>query len=398
MYILKLFVFLLFSYIYSYCGQLDFIKFENTDKNNAILKAEKKNKLYEYVIKYKFEKFGYTNQDNPNTNFFDTSNEDKQSVIFTNSIYLNDNIWIDLNINYENSLQKKVDGSLGLLSQNRVYKQQSLVKLYFKPNSILTTNLIFEGINKDSDIDINTNRYRNNILNDEKEISFNTYLDLDFIDIYTKFYQTHSNYNKLYKDIDSDYNKNKNNLTRGIELTFEKNFFNSYLISTTFFASTNEYDYLYEKTNSNKKHRIDSLSKGVEFFIEKNFYDNLILSTTARFSSDEIKNSSKKDLIGNRVENKANNQYDIDLEYRLKKFKFFSKLTHISSRYANEKNSEKLNAYTIATLGSSFYTKLKNSNLKFDFNIRNIFNKKYFIDSDTQGENRNYFLNMIMKF
>lgn len=42
MYILKLFVFLLFSYIYSYCGQLDFIKFENTDKNNAILKAEKK--------------------------------------------------------------------------------------------------------------------------------------------------------------------------------------------------------------------------------------------------------------------------------------------------------------------------------------------------------------------
>ncbi|RXJ92768.1 hypothetical protein CRV00_12670 [Malaciobacter molluscorum] len=398
MYILKLFVFLLFSYIYSYCGQLDFIKFENTDKNNAILKAEKKNKLYEYVIKYKFEKFGYTNQDNPNTNFFDTSNEDKQSVIFTNSIYLNDNIWIDLNINYENSLQKKVDGSLGLLSQNRVYKQQSLVKLYFKPNSILTTNLIFKGINKDSDIDINTNRYRNNILNDEKEISFNTYLDLDFIDIYTKFYQTHSNYNKLYKDIDSDYNKNKNNLTRGIELTFEKNFFNSYLISTTFFASTNEYDYLYEKTNSNKKHRIDSLSKGVEFFIEKNFYDNLILSTTARFSSDEIKNSSKKDLIGNRVENKANNQYDIDLEYRLKKFKFFSKLTHISSRYANEKNSEKLNAYTIATLGSSFYTKLKNSNLKFDFNIRNIFNKKYFIDSDTQGENRNYFLNMIMKF
>ncbi|PHO14413.1 hypothetical protein, partial [Malaciobacter marinus] len=105
MYVIKLFIFLQFLYVYSYGIQFDYIKLENIDKNNALLKVEKKNKLYEYVIEYKLEKNGYLNDNKLNTNFYDTSfydlnNEDKQSVTFANSLYINDNIWLDLNFNY----------------------------------------------------------------------------------------------------------------------------------------------------------------------------------------------------------------------------------------------------------------------------------------------------------
>lgn len=396
--LMKLFIFIILFNVYSYCIQFDYIKFENTDKNNAILKAEKKNKLYEYVIKYKFEKYGYANDESVNTYLYDTNNEDKQSVIFTNSVYINDNVWLDLNFNYEDSIKKSVDGDVGVLSEDKINQQHSLVKLYFKPNSIFTTNITFEGINKDSNLDINAARYKNLILNDKKEISFNTYLNLDFLDIYTKVYQINSNYNKYYKDIDSDYNKDKDNLTRGIEITFKKDFFDSYLFSTTFFRAKNNYDYIYTKRDSFSKEEIDSISQGVKFSLDKSFYDNLKLATTARFSHDKIRDSDKKYLIGNTVKNRANKQLDVNLEYKIKRVKLFSKFTHMASRYADEKNSEKLGAYTIGTIGSSFYTKLKNGDIKFDFNIRNIFNKKYFIDSDTQGEARSYFLNMIMKF
>ncbi|RXJ86831.1 hypothetical protein, partial [Arcobacter sp. CECT 8985] len=189
MYLLKLIILILFFSIYSYSDeQFHYLKFENTDKDNAILKVEKKNKLYEYVIKYKFEKHGYINDNDANINFYDRNNEDKQSLIFANSIYINDNIWMDFNFNYENSLKKSIDDSMGLLSENKIYEKQSLVKFYFKPNSILTTNLSFESKNRNSDLDLNTSRYKNIILDDTNKISFNTHLRLDFIDIYTKVY------------------------------------------------------------------------------------------------------------------------------------------------------------------------------------------------------------------
>ncbi|RXJ85993.1 TonB-dependent receptor, partial [Arcobacter sp. CECT 8985] len=210
--------------------------------------------------------------------------------------------------------------------------------------------------------------------------------------------QLNSDYNKFYKDIDSDYMKNKDNITRGIELTFEKDFFESYLISTTFFIANNDYDYIYKKHTSNKKHRINSLSKGLNFSIDKSISDNFKVVTAAKISQNKIKDSNEKYLIGNNVKNKANTQLALNLEYKINKIKLFSRFTHMSSRYANDKNSKKLDPYTIGTIGSSFYTKVKNRDIKFDFNIKNIFNKKYYIDSDTQGDLRNYFFNMIMSF
>lgn len=405
MYVIKLFIFLQFLYVYSYGIQFDYIKLENIDKNNALLKVEKKNKLYEYVIKYKLEKNGYLNDNKLNTNFYDTNfydlnNEDKQSVTFANSLYINDNIWLDLNFNYEDSLKKSIDNSIGLFSENKIYKQQSLAKLYFKHNSIMTSKLSFESINSNlnSNINIDTNGYRNLILKDKNKVSFDTKLGFDSIDVYTKIYQINDNYNKFYKDIDSDYIKNKNNISRGIELTFEKDFFESYLISSTLFRENNYYDYIYRKSDSNKKEKIDSESQGIKISIIKSFYDNLKLAMLAIISHNKIKNSNRKDLIGNKLKDKAEKQLNMNLEYKIKKIKLFSRLTHMSSRYANENNSKKLDVYTIASIGSSYYTKVKDKDIKFNFDIKNIFNKKYFIDSDTHGESRSYFFNMIMKF
>lgn len=405
MYVIKLFIFLQFLYVYSYGIQFDYIKLENMDKNNALLKVEKKNKLYEYVIEYKLEKNGYLNDNKLNTNFYDTSfydlnNEDKQSVTFANSLYINDNIWLDLNFNYEDSLKKSIDNSIGLFSENKIYKQQSLAKLYFKQNSIMTSKLSFESINSNlnSNINIDTNGYRNLILKDKNKVSFDTKLGFDSIDVYTKIYQINDNYNKFYKDIDSDYIKNKNNISRGIELTFEKDFFESYLISSTLFRENNYYDYIYRKSDSNKKEKIDSESQGIKISIIKSFYDNLKLAMLAIISHNKIKNSNRKDLIGNKLKDKAEKQLNMNLEYKIKKIKLFSRLTHMSSRYANENNSKKLDVYTIASIGSSYYTKVKDKDIKFNFDIKNIFNKKYFIDSDTHGESRSYFFNMIMKF
>lgn len=398
MYILRVFIFLLFSFIYLYSLEFENIEFESLDENNAVLKAEKKDKFYEYVLKYKFGKYGYTDDEPYITDIFDKENEDKQDITFTNNLYLYDNIWVDLNVDYHDSLEKNKSDSGVSYSENKIIQQQSFAKLYFKPNSIITTNLTFENKNEDSDFDINNNTYNNFTLNKESKLSFDIGVDLDLIDIYTKFYQANNNFNKFYKDMNSDYIENTNNLTRGVELTFKKDFGKSLSVSTTLFRENNGYDYLYKESSSNTRKRIGSLSQGLKLSIEKSLLDHLKLITSARISDNEITDSNKKELIGKRSKYKAGKQLDVSLEYEVKEMKLFSKFTHLSSRYADEENTNMLDAYTIGSVGSTFYTKINNEDVKVDFNINNVFDKEYYVDSDTKGDSRSYFFNMIMRF
>ena len=325
------------------------LKLSNIDKENAEFKVEKKEESFDYAIKYKLSKYGYEDSflDDPVDDFY---NEDLYNFLFVSRIYFDDKIWLNINMNYIDSSKNIIDNTGNLAYKKRSLKEKSIVKLYYKPNSFITSNISYENINNNIDYDKFTNQTYKSANN--KKLSFNLTTDFDFFTLDSSFYQ-------IVKD-------------------------NNYI-------STNENSDDYLKTS-------EELYRGIELSISKDIREDLNLKLTAKLANMEILDSNLENTIGKEPAYLPNEEVDLKIEYLYKDIKFISKINHVSSRFSDSLNDDKLDSYTLASLGASFFTKLNDENVKVDLNVRNILNKDYYLYSGKSGESTNYFVNLTMKF
>lgn len=338
------------SFLNSYANTISKkLKLSSINKNNAQFKVEEKEDYFDYALKYKLSKYGYEDSffDYSNKNFY---NEDIHTLLFSTRIYFDDKVWLNFHLNHSDSSKNKINKAGSIAYKKRSLKEKSVVKLYYKPNSIITSNLSFENINNSIDYDRFTNQSYKETNN--KKLSFNLNGKFDFLTIDSSFYQ-------IIKD-------------------------NNYL-------SKNSSKEEYFKTS-------EEIYRGVKLSISKEILENLKITTTAKFASMEILNSNVEKIIGKDPTYLPKKQADFKIEYLYKNISFKTKINHISSRFINGENSEKLPSYTLTNVGASFKTKINNENVKVDLNIRNILNKKYELYSGRQGDSINYFLNFTMKF
>lgn len=324
----------------------------NLDNENAEFKLEQKQETFKYALKSNLGKYGYedldaTSIDGDITNLY---NEDLYKLGFSASAYLYDDVWVNVSINYKDSLRSTLDTRGSLAYKKKSIKQESIVKLFYQPNYFITTNISFENINNSLDYDKFT--YQSFKNTNKKKLSFNINTKLDFLTINTSLFQIVKDNNYLSKTTDTD-------------------------------------DYL----NTSQE-----MYRGIELTLSKELFDNLKLTTSGKLTHIEILDNSLIDLIGKTPTYTPEQELNLKVEYIFKDIKFISKVTHIGSRYSDSTNSDKLNSYTIESVGATFFRKLYNEDVKIDFNIKNILNKDYYLYSDTKGDSRNYVMNLSMKF
>lgn len=325
------------------------LKLSNIDEENAEFKVEKKEESFDYAIRYKLSKHGYedTFLDYP---ISDSYNEDLYSFLFSSRIYIYDKLWLNINMNHTDSSRNIIDNTGSLAYKKRSLKEKSTVKLYYKPNSIITSSISFENINNNTDYDKFTNQTYKSANN--KKLSFNLSTEFDFFTFNSSFYQ-------IIKD-------------------------NNYIIK-----SENSDDYL--KTN-------EEIYRGIELSISKEPLEDLTLTLSGKLTNMEILNSNLENLIGNEPAYFPKKQTDFKIEYLYKGIKFASKINHVSSRYSDNLNNEKLDSYTLASLEATFFTKINDEDVKVDLNVRNILNKDYYLYSGKNGDATNYYINFSINF
>ena len=81
----------------------------------------------------------------------------------------------------------------------------------------------------------------------------------------------------------------------------------------------------------------------------------------------------------------------MSLEYCLNAIRFISKLTHVGERYSDSYNSNKLDSYTVVSIGAMYDMRLNDNDMKIDFNVKNILDNDYLLYSDTKGNPRKLF-------
>lgn len=320
----------------------DNLEMLNLDSKNAEFKMEKKNENFDYAVNYKLSKNGYENLENIESYY----NEDLYNLLFSSNIYFYDNIWLNLNMNYRDSLKSILETTY----KRKSVKQEAIAKLYYKPNSSFSTNISLENIDNSIDYDKLTNQTSRNTNN--KKVSFNMNTDLNLFTLNTSLFHIIKENNYLYKSNDSD----------------------------DYFKSTQE------------------VYRGLELSLSKEIFENLKFTTTGKLTNIEILNSNLDDLVGKTPMYSPKKELDFKVEYLFKDVKFTSKINYVGSRYSDSLNSEKLDAYSIASLGASFDSKINDENVKIDFNVKNILDKDYYLYSQTKGDSRNYSMNLTMNF
>ena len=325
------------------------LKLSNIDKENAEFKIEKKEESFDYALKYKLSKYSYGDSylDYSTSDFY---NEDLYSFLFVSRIYLDDKIWLNINMNHTDSSKSIIDNTGNLAYKKRSLKEKSVLRLFYKPNSFITSNISYENINSNIDYDKFTNQTYKNANN--KKFSFNITTDFNFFTIDSSFYQVVKDNNYFVKNENSD-------------------------------------DYL--KTS-------EELYRGVELSISKDIIEDLNLKLTGKLTNMEIVDSNLENTIGKEPTYIPSEEIDLKIEYLYKDVKFMSKINHVSSRYSDSLNTDKLDSYTLASVGASFFTKLNDENVKVDLNVRNILNKDYYLYSGNSGQSTNYFVNLTMRF
>ncbi|MGE4382443.1 MAG: hypothetical protein AB7D41_04510 [Arcobacter sp.] len=326
------------------------LKLVNLDEENAEFKMEKKEENFDYSLRYNLGKSVYEDSSYLDYHSEDFYNEDSYNLLFKSSIYLYDYMWVNFNINYKDSIRSVIDTSGGVAYKKKSIKEESAVKLYYKPNSIIVSNISFENLNNSIDYDKFVNQSFKNTNN--KKLSFNVSSELGFATLNSSFYQIVRDNNYLSQSDDSD-------------------------------------DYLQSS---------EELYRGLEFSLSKDLTKDLKVTTTAKISDIEILNSNLEELIGNVPTYSPQKEIDLKAEYLYKDIKFISKVTYVGSRYSDNVNSDKLNSYAIGSLGAIFFTKIDDEDVKIDLSIKNILNKDYYIYSDTKGDSTNFMMNMSMQF
>jgi iron complex outermembrane receptor protein len=322
----------------------------NLNDENAEFKIEKKQESFNYVLKSELAKYGYEDLDFADNYETSLYNEDFYKFIFSSCVYLYDDVWLNIDINYKDSLRSILDTTGNLAYKKKSIKQESIVRLFYKPNSIITSNISFENINNSLDYDKFTYKSYNNSNNNK--FSFNVNTKFDFVTINSSFFQIIKDNNYTYRTADSD----------------------NYLQST------------------------QELYRGVELSLSKILLDNLKVTTSGKITNMVISDSNLTRIIGKTPAYVPNRELNLKIEYLFKDVKFTSKVTHVGDRYSNSLNSDKLNSYTIESVGATFFTQLDKEDVKIELNIKNVLNKNYYIYSDTKGDARNYMMNISMKF
>lgn len=325
-------------------------KWTNLDDENAEFKIEKKQESFNYALKSKLGKYGYEDSDFTDSYVTTLYNEDLYKLLFSSSFYLDNNIWLNFNTNYKDSSTSTINSIGGLANKKKSVKEEAIVKLFYKPNSILTTNLSFENINKTIDYDKFTNKDLEN--SNSNKLSFNVNTKFDFLTLNSSFFQITKDNNYSYNSTNFD-----DNLTTSQELY-----------------------------------------RGIELSLSKELSEDLKLTTSGKLTTVETLDSNLSDFIGKTPSYTPNKELNMKAEYLFKDIKLISKVTHVGSRYSDDLNSDKLNSYTIESVGAIFFAQINNQDVKIDFNVKNVLNKDYYLYSDTKGDSRNYMINLSMEF
>ncbi len=325
-------------------------KWINLDDENAEFKIEKKQESFNYALKSKLGKYGYEDSDFTDSYITTLYNEDLYRLLFSSSFYLDDDVWLNFNTNYKDSSTSTITSIGGLAYEKKSIKQESNVKLFYKPNSILVTNLSFENINKTIDYD----KFLNKNLED-------------------------SNSNKLSLNVNTK--------------------FDSFTLNSSFFQIIKDNNYSYRSTVfDDYLTTSQELYKGIELSLSKQLSEDLKVTTSGKLTSVETLDSNLSNLIGKTPTNTPNKELNMKVEYLFKDIKLISKVTHVGSRYSDNLNNDKLDSYTIESVGAIFFTQINNEDVKIDFNVKNLLNKDYYLYSDTKGDSRNYMINLSMEF
>jgi iron complex outermembrane receptor protein len=393
------FIFLLFIIFIQVLNaqELDYnfynLKLTTSNDKNAEVKVQKKRDFFEYSLKYKLSQDGYEYIQTPYYDFSNVENENFSNLVFDNHFYFDDNIWLDINMNYENSKGKTISGFGNLLYRKNSISQNSKVEFFFKPNSIVTTNIKFENT------DLGTSSYDHFKNNENKKLTLSLKGEFDLFTIKSSVYQLSSDSNYFYKRLDSySYYQLTNKNYKGVDLNLSKQIDDTFFVSSSFFNVDRNYNYFYEEEGEdNSSKLINEVYKGVELFFSKEFLENLKLIASGKITDVEIINSNKDYLIGKKPKYSPEKKAELRLEYALKNMEISANISHTGSRYTNSSNSNELDSYTLGGLGATFYTQLINKDIKINLNIENLFDKEYFLYSDTLGRPRTLFFNISME-
>lgn len=329
--------------------QNDAFKWTQVNDENAELKIEKKQEEFNYAIKSKIGQYEYEDLDFTDSYIVSLNNEELYRVIFSSSFTLNDTMWLNFDMNYKDSLKSSFDPLTRVAYKRKNTKQESIMKLYYQPNSVITTHISLENVSNTTENDQWVSQNLKTIGNNKISLNVNT--EFDFIHIKTSLFQIIKS-NDIYEN---------------------------------------------SKTNENLE-KTQELYRGIELTLSKHIFEDLKLSTSAKVRSVEIQESNIKEYVGNTPSYTPNSEVDVKAEYLFEDIKFTGKMTHIGNRYSDGSNNNTLSSYTIGSVGATFFTQFYDEDVKVDFNIKNIMNRNYDIYSDTKGDSRNYMLNLLMIF
>lgn len=324
-------------------------KWARVDNENAELKIEKKQETYEYAIQSKVGQYEYEDLDFTDSYIMSLSNEDVYRILFSSSFTLHDTMWFNINVSYKDSLKNTFDPATSTAYKRKNTKQESVMKLYYQPNTFIATNLSFENLS--NSIENDEQYYQNLNTISHNKISLNMNADLDFLNIKTSLFQI--------------------------------------------VKANNIYGISHSQVSLEKT---QELYKGIELTLSKQIFEDFRFSTSLKLREVEIQQSNVDDDIGKTPSYIPTNEVDVKAEYLFENIKFTSKMTYIGNRYSDISNNEKLGNYTVGTLGASFFTRFYDEDVKVDFNIKNILNRNYDFTSDTKGDSRNYIMNLLMMF
>ncbi len=174
------------------------------------------------------------------------------------------------------------------------------------------------------------------------------------------------------------------------------------LLSSSLFRIEKPYEY------SNKALPIPTyvqdgkrIHEGIELTVTGKITDNLTIMTGGIFLDPKIDKSNDPKLEGKKPTGTATKMAKIYAEYNIQQISGLT-LTggayYTGSRFADNTNLQKIDAYTLFDAGFRYKTKLDKYPTTFNLNVANLTDENYWASSDTLGNPRNLAFSMKMEF
>ncbi|WP_257118822.1 TonB-dependent receptor [Aliarcobacter vitoriensis] len=174
------------------------------------------------------------------------------------------------------------------------------------------------------------------------------------------------------------------------------------LLSSSIFRIEKPYEY------SNKALPIPTyvqdglrIHEGIELTLTGKITDNLTIMTGGTLLDPKIDKSNDPKLEGKKPTGTATKMAKIYAEYNIPQISGLT-LTggayYTGSRFADNTNLQKIDAYTLFDAGLRYKTKLDKYSTTFNLNVANLTDENYWASSDTLGNPRNIAFSMKMEF